>query len=112
MGKGRSLGSNPSEGGPVVWAPAITGLGALAVAALGLYLTYRTRLSPYQQRIYDRQLDAASDVLRALGKLHDQIQGIIAIGDIKSHETDLQVMTTDARNEFFNTWRRWNVVLA
>lgn len=96
----------------MVWASVVTGLGALAVAALSLYLTYRARLSPYREKIYDRQLDAASDVLQALGKLHDQIQGIISAGGMKGAESDLQVMTADARTEFFRSYRRWDVVLA
>lgn len=95
----------------MVWASAITGLGALAVAALSLYLTYRARLSPYREKIYDRQLDAASEVLLALGKLHDQIQGIISSGGIQGPESDLQVMTAEARTDFFRAYRRWNVVL-
>jgi hypothetical protein len=95
----------------VVWASAVTSLGALAVAALSLYLAYRGRLSPYREKIYDRQLDAASEVAQALGKLHDQIQGIVSTGGIEGPESNLQVMTTDARTEFFKAYRRWNVIL-
>ena len=45
------------------WASAAIGLGGIVVAAMGLLFTYRTRLSPYQQSLYELELHAASSVL-------------------------------------------------
>ncbi len=56
------------------WASAAIGLGGIVVAAMGLLFTYRTRLSPYQQTLYERQLDAASSVLSSLGRYHDKVR--------------------------------------
>ncbi len=93
------------------WASVVTGLGALAVAALSLILTYRARRSPYQEKIYDSQLEAASDVVLALGKLHDQILGFVSAGSSENWLGNFSSLIADTKAEFFRSYRRWSVVL-
>jgi len=91
----------------VNWTSAAIGLGGLFVAGFSLWLTYRTRLSPYQQKLYERQLEAATDVLLALGTYHDAIMGIVAVPGV-----DLKAYTGNSRGKFFEAWRKWSLILS
>lgn len=94
------------------WASAAIGLGGIMVAAMGLLFTYRTRLSPYQQTLYERQLDAASSVLSSLGRYHDKVRRFL----LDPHAAgatwaDLDRYTADVSAEFFGAFRQSSIIL-
>jgi hypothetical protein len=94
------------------WLSGVVGLGGVMVALLALLLTYRSRLAPYQQQLYERQLDAATEVLQALGRYHDESLSVVD-GGVSGLPAgaDGGVSLSDARTQFFRTYRRWNVVI-
>ncbi len=94
------------------WASVAIGLGGVAVALLTLALTYRSRFSPYQQKLYERQLDAVTEVLQALGRYHDEGLTIVdgPPGALAS-DVDRRAAVTDAKTAFFKSYRRWSVVI-
>jgi hypothetical protein len=91
------------------WLSSAVGLGGVGVAVLTLLLTYRSRLSPYQQKLYERQLDAATDVLQALGRYHDEAVSLFD-GD-PARELDFSSQMAEVKSDFFRSYRRWNVVI-
>jgi hypothetical protein len=94
------------------WASVTIGLGGVAVALLTLLLTYRSRFGPYQQKLYERQLDAVTEVLQALGRYHDEGLNILdGIGSMPAVDADRHAQLKEAKAEFFRTYRRWNVVI-
>ena len=94
------------------WLSGAVGLGGVVVAMLALWLTYRSRLSPYQQQLYERQLDAATEVLQALGRYHDEGLSMVDNGPSGFPiGADGGVSLAEARTQFFRTYRRWNVVI-
>jgi hypothetical protein len=94
------------------WAAGAVGLGGVAVALLTLILTYKSRFSPYQQQLYERQLDAATEVLQALGRYHDIGLSIVdGSGTGPSAISDERLQLVEAKTEFFRAYRRWNVVI-
>lgn len=94
------------------WASAAIGLGGIVVAAMGLLFTYRTCLSPYQQTLYERQLDAASSVLSSLGRYHEKVRRFL----LDPHAAgatwaDLDRYTADVSAEFFGAFRQSSIIL-
>lgn len=84
----------------------------MCVAVLTLLLTYRSRLSPYQQKLFERQIDAATDVLQALGRYHDEAVGVYdTMEPSQARNLDARTRLADVRSEFFRSYRRWNVVI-
>jgi len=91
------------------WVSGGVALGGVAVAVLTLLLTYRSRLSPYQQKLFEKQLDAATDVLQAFGRYHDEAMAAYA-GNADAGP-DALTRLAEAKTEFFRSYRRWNVVI-
>ncbi|MFL5799603.1 MAG: pYEATS domain-containing protein [Actinomycetota bacterium] len=65
------------------WSSAVVSLGGLFVGAMGVFLTYRSRLSPFSQALYERRLDAYAEVVRRLGEFHDDVIGALAANETK-----------------------------
>jgi len=95
----------------VSWTSATTSLGAFAVAALSLLLTYRARRYPYQEKIYSSQLEAASNVMQAFGKLHDKVQSLLSSGPPGESGGDFNALITEDKADFSSSYRQWSVVL-
>jgi hypothetical protein len=94
------------------WVSGVVGLGGVAVALLALVLTYRSRFAPYQQQLYERQLDAATEVLQSLGRYHDVGLSVLDGAEpVFSTAGDGRGQLAEAKSEFFRTYRRWNVVI-
>jgi hypothetical protein len=94
------------------WASAAVGVGGLVVAAMGLIFSYRTRLSPYQQTLYERQLDAANSVLSALGRYHDKARRFLMDhSGTGATWADLERDTADVAAEFFGSFRQSSIIL-
>ncbi|MEV6300001.1 pYEATS domain-containing protein [Actinoplanes sp. NPDC051861] len=88
------------------WAPVAVALGGLA-ALLTVLLAYRSRFSPYQTKLWEKQLDAVTEVLQTLGRYHDEGLGIAdGVGG-----PDAQKSLVTARAEFVRAYRRWHVVI-
>jgi hypothetical protein len=95
------------------WTSAIVGLGGLAVAALSVYLNYRPR-STYQERVYDRQLDAYGQIVRRLGQLHDEAMSVLAHDQGRLDDDKYELLRTRTREQasaFFEAYRDHSVFL-
>jgi hypothetical protein len=96
----------------VDWASAAVGLGGLVVAALSTYIAYRARTSPYQERLYDRQLDAFGEILRRLGEVHDQVRRLLpADGAARLDAGQLRLGARAPVEAFIETYRNGRIFL-
>lgn len=56
---------------PMEWGSTVVAVGALAVAALSLWLTYRERVAGLRGALYAKQIDVYGLVLDALREVHE-----------------------------------------
>jgi len=56
----------------------VMGLGGLAVAGLTLVLTYKARVAPYSQALYNKQMEGYVEIVTSLSEWHKLAQSAIA----------------------------------
>ena len=96
------------------------GIGGLLVAAFSVYLTYRGRASPYQGKLYSKQLSGLAEVFHAVTALYDAAQHSIVELGLSSRKSlclddetrpQLRLRTQQQRQALHNKWEEWAIFL-
>lgn len=96
------------------WMSGAIGIGGLLVAALSVYLTYRSRTSSYRERLYETQLEAVSSVHAAFVDYYSIAQDFITSQGLRLNE-DGRVLFREFIFEnaepFYKARQKWSLFL-
>jgi|SRR5215213_1843837 len=89
---------------------AIVGVGGLMVAALSVWLNYKSRSSVHREYLYQKQTDAYVALMNALNPLHNQCQHFIALNKFRlNSETRLQFRLAMSRGEISEFYKEFSL---
>jgi prokaryotic YEATS domain len=97
---------------PMDWSSAAVGLGGLVLGGVTMYLGWRGRTSPYEEKVYDRRLDAYGEVVRRLGEFHVELRR-----ELRGHSDEaidvevLRQQTEELAQAFYASYMLWRVFL-
>jgi len=97
------------------WGAILIGFGGLVVAGLSVYLTYKSRISPYSEMLYSRQLEGYAEVVNALTDFYTAAIGFITVqkgGRLDDNtRVELRRSTMDEYRTFYLKYKKWAIFL-
>ncbi|HEX9871741.1 MAG TPA: hypothetical protein VGC99_24705 [Candidatus Tectomicrobia bacterium] len=91
----------------------VIGLGGLIVGGLSTYLSYKSRTSPYQEKIYSKQLEGYTEVVAALTEFYNAAQNFIIIQpNVRLDDATrpkLRMETKGYNAAFGRVWQKWAI---
>lgn len=94
------------------WGSVVIGVGGLVVAGLSVYLSYRSRTSPYREMIYSKQVEGYAEVMDALTTFYNAVQFFIARqGGRLSEDARLALrsQTAELNDAYHRKHQKWAV---
>ncbi|HEV2862051.1 MAG TPA: hypothetical protein VGX48_13665 [Pyrinomonadaceae bacterium] len=89
---------------------AIAAMGGLMVAALSLWLNYKSRSSVHREYFYQKQIDAFVAIMNALNPLHNACQDFIVLNGFRlNSETRLKFRLAISRGELSAFYREFSL---
>ncbi|MBN1212215.1 MAG: hypothetical protein JXA92_06510 [candidate division Zixibacteria bacterium] len=92
----------------------ILGFGSLCVAALSLFITYKSRSNKLREMLFQKQYDVISEIIILLHNYYTQIQNFIVSKGFrlnKQTRPELRLSTKESRIELQQILHRTNVFL-
>ena len=97
------------------WGAFLIGFGGLIVAGLSIYLTYKSRISPYRELLYSKQVEGYAEVVYALTDFHTAAIAFITaqkgcrLDD--NTRVELRRYTIDKNQTFHLKLQKWAIFL-
>lgn len=89
---------------------AIAALGGLFVAALSLWLSYKSRSAPHRELFYQKQVDAYVAVINALNPFHNACQDFIVLNGFRlNNESRIKFRLAISRGEISAFYRDFHL---
>jgi hypothetical protein len=101
------------------WPSAIAAIGGFLVAALSLWLNYKSRISAHRELIYSKQVEAYVAVVNAIRPLYNECSDFIVLQGFRlNSETRLKLRMeistgsiSEAYRNFYNEHQKWILFL-
>ncbi len=94
----------------------IIAFGGLILAGLSVYLSYKSRISPYREMLYAKQLEGYAEVVYALSDFFTTALGFITVQKgcrlDDNTRVELRSYTLDKNQTFFRKKQNWAIFLS
>jgi len=97
------------------WEAFVIGLGGLIVAGLSVYLSYKSRISPYREMLYSKQLEGYAEVVYALSDFYTATLAFITVQKNcrldDNTRFELRRITVNENQALYRKQQKWAIFL-
>lgn len=96
------------------WKLFVIQFGVLVVAGLSIYLSFKSRTSPYREMLYSKQLEGFAEVVGLLTEFYVTAQSFIAAKGCQLDDNTrpkLRLQTIDKNLAFHRGYQKWAIFL-